>query len=187
MNADPRNEIDGDYLGEEAHHLRWRKTMEFIGTSPMKGRPVGRGLDLGDKTPLTGSLEEFFSCPFDNTSNDLDTGTLEGRYGVVTAFEVFEHLFNPLHALLQVRNVLDGKDARLFLSMPLRKPGFLASPGHFHEMSRREAGMLFRRAGFAVVKSGEFRIRRPMFYLTGFKPLMRAFYEKVQIYELTRT
>lgn len=187
MDSNPRNEIDRDYLGEEAHHLRWRKTMGFIGKSSLKGKTVGRGLDLGGRTPLTGFLEEFFRCPFDNTSSDLDTDPIEGHYGVVTAFEVFEHLFNPLHALLQARSVLDEKDSRLFLSMPLSKPGFLACPEHFHEMSRREAGMLFRRAGFAVLTSGEFMIRRPMFYLTGFKPLMRAFYEKVQIYELTRT
>jgi hypothetical protein len=187
MNDIPRNAIDGDYLNEEAHHIRWRKTIEFLAQPAPAGMAIKRGLDLGGRSPLTDSLEQFFRCPFDNTTLDLDIDPLEGRYGVVTAFEVIEHLFNPLNLLLQVRKLLEGEDARLFLSMPLRKPGFLASPGHFHEMSLREARLLFMRSGFTVVRSACFRIRAPMFYLTGFKPLMRAFYEKVQIYELTRS
>jgi hypothetical protein len=185
MSEIPRNLIDEGYLNEAAHHIRWKKTIGFLDDSAVAGREIKRGLDLGGRTPLTDSLELFFRCPFDNTAVDLDIDSLDGRYGVVTAFEVLEHLFNPLHLLLQVRSVLEGGDARLFVSMPAAKPGLLASPGHFHEMSCRSAKLLFLRAGFSVVRSAQFRIRSPLFYLTGFKPLMRAFYEKVLIYELT--
>lgn len=184
MNESCRTVIDESYLGEEAHKIRWKKTLDFLKGSSATSKGLKRGLDLGCRTPLTDSMERLFSCPFDNTSVDLDTGDLEGSYDIVTAFEVLEHLFNPLHAMLEVGKVLMRPGGRFFVSMPLLKPQCLASPGHFHEMSRRSATLLFHRAGFSVERKREFRIREPLFYLTGVKPLMRAFYEKVQIYEL---
>jgi hypothetical protein len=179
-----RTVIDGAYLNDPAHRIRWQRTLDFLrGSSPFASR-LSSGLDLGERTPFTALLEQHFSSPFENSSVDLDLEPLSGSFGVVTAFEVLEHLYNPLHALLEVRHLLAGDDARLFVSMPLWKPSSLASPDHFHEMTRSEALSLFSRAGYAVLRSAEFRIRHPLFYLTGVKPLLRAWYEKVQIYEL---
>ena len=179
-----RTVIDEAYLAEKAHGIRWRKTFSFLEHSALAGTAFSVGLDLGERTPLTGMLEELFGAPFTNTQVDLDLERLEGEYKVVTAFEVLEHLYNPLHALLEVKGVLRGEGARLFVSMPLHKPEFLASPDHFHEMSGAAAHALFQRAGFRVVRKGEFRIRQPWFYCRGVKPLLRAWYVKVQIYEL---
>ncbi len=184
MESGCRTIIDGAYLRDQAHLVRWRKTLGFLAGSSLSGASCASGLDLGDRTPFTASLEKHFGCPFENTTVDLDLEPLSGLFGVVTAFEVLEHLYNPLHALLAIKRILEGKDARLFVSMPLWKPSFLASPDHFHEMTRRSALSLFTRAGFVVLRSTEFRIRHPLFYLTGVKPLLRAWYEKVQIYEL---
>jgi hypothetical protein len=179
-----RTVIDGAYLNDPAHRIRWQRTLDFLRGSSLTGLSFSSGLDLGERTPLTSLLEQHFSCPFKNTTVDLDLEPLTGSFAVVTAFEVLEPLYNPLHALLEVKRLLAGADARLFLSMPLWKPAFLASPDHFHEMTRSEALSLFSRAGYAVLRSAEFRIRHPLFYLTGVKPLLRAWYEKVQIYEL---
>ena len=179
-----RTVIDEAYFNDSAHRIRWQRTLDFLRGSSLTGLSFSSGLDLGERTPLTALLEQHFSCPFESSSVDLDLEPLSGSFGVVTAFEVLEHLYNPLHALLEVRHLLAGDDARLFVSMPLRKPPSLASPDHFHEMTRSEALSLFSRAGFAVLRSAEFRIRHPLFYLTGVKPLLRAWYEKVQIYEL---
>ena len=184
MESSCRTVIDGAYLNDPAHALRWRKTLEFLAGSSHSPVSVTSGLDLGDRTPFTILLEQHFGCLFENTTVDLDLEPLSGSFGVVTAFEVLEHLYNPLNALLEIRRLLAGKDARLFVSMPLWKPPFLASPDHFHEMTRRSALSLFTRAGFTVLRNAEFRIRHPLFYLTGVKPLLRAWYEKVQIYEL---
>ncbi len=184
MQNNCRTVINGDYLNDHAHQIRWKRTLDFLRGSSLADASFSRGLDLGERTPFTALLEEHFGCPFENTSVDLDSETLSGSFGVATAFEVLEHLFNPLHALLELKRLLADEDARLFVSMPLWKPSYLASPDHFHEMTRREALLLFRRAGFAVLRSAEFRIRQPLFYLTGVKPLLRAWYEKVKIYEL---
>ena len=184
MESSYRTVIDGVYLSDPAHGVRWRKTLEFLAGSSLSGVSLASGLDLGDRTPFTAVLEQHFGCPFENTAIDLDLEPLSGSFGVVTAFEVLEHLYNPLHALLEVKHLLIGHSARLYVSMPLRKPLFLASPEHFHEMSRQSALSLFTRAGFSIVRSEEFRIRPLLFYLTGLKPLLRAVFEKVQIYEL---
>lgn len=184
MHSPYKTVIDGEYLQDPAHRIRWKKTLGFLSRSSRSSALLSHGLDLGDRTPFTASLEQLFGCSFENTVVDLDLESLAGSFEVVTAFEVLEHLFNPLHALLEVKQLLSGEDARLFVSMPLWKPQCLASPDHFHEMTRDSALSLFRRAGFVVIRSAEFRIRQPLFYLTGVKPLLRAWYEKVQIYEL---
>jgi hypothetical protein len=185
MSSGFRNTIDAAYCADPAHRLRWERTLSFLLESAIAGSKVTSGLDLGDRTPMTGELEKLFRCPFSSTGIDLDVGSLEGRFAVVTAFEVLEHLFNPLHGLLEVRKVLcPDPDARVFVSTPVSKPDFLKSPEHFHEMTRRSIEALFERAGFSVVRRREFRIRPFHFYLTGFKPFMRCFFEKIQIYEL---
>ncbi|MDT9545817.1 MAG: hypothetical protein HQ516_04930 [Chlorobium sp.] len=180
-----RNAVDGDYLKEAAHTLRWQKSIAFMAASGNAGRLIEGGLDLGERTPLTGMMEELFGCRFVNSDSDLDVEPLQGSYGVVSAMEVLEHLYNPLHLLLEVRKVMRGEDARLFVSMPLSRPAMLRSPDHFHEMGESEARALFGRAGFRVQRSARFRIRRPLFYLSGVKPFLRLLFEKVQIYELS--
>jgi SAM-dependent methyltransferase len=182
-----RTRIDSEYICNPVHRLRWQKTLNFLSRSEPLEKRFSRGLDLGDRTPFTASLEQLFDCRFETTNIDLDVERLDGSFAVVTAFEVLEHLYNPLHLLLEVRRILHGEGGRLFVSMPVAKPAFLASADHFHEMSRDAARSLFMRAGFRVIRSGEFRIRHPLFYLTGVKPLLRAWYEKVQIYELSVT
>ena len=180
-----RTSIDGRYLAEKAHRVRWEKSVRFLEGWRVPAGLHPAGLDLGDRTPMTEFAEALFGFTFDSSSVDLDEEALSGSYGVVTAFEVLEHLFNPLHALLEVKNVMAGSEARLFVSMPLRQPELLSSPEHFHEMSRTGALALFERSGFRVERSAEFRIRRPLFYLSGFKPLLRFFFERVQVYELS--
>jgi len=126
-----RNIVDSDYLSEAAHTVRWCKSIAFMADSSLAGCRVDGGLDLGDRTPLTGQMEELLGCRFVNSDVDLDVECLEGSYGVVCALEVLEHLYNPLHLLLEVRRVLSGADARMFVSMPLSRPAMLRSPDHF--------------------------------------------------------
>jgi len=180
-----RTVVDQEWCSDPAHLVRWEKSIDFVRGSKAAGVTASSGLDIGDRTPMTGLLESLFGCRFDTTSVDLDTGRLDGTYPIVTAFEVLEHLYNPLHLLLEIRNVLaPGPESRLFVSTPAWKPAFLQSPDHFHEMTRRSLESLFDRAGFEIVRSGEFRIRRFRFCLTGVRPLLRCIFEKIRIHEL---
>jgi hypothetical protein len=180
-----RTVIDQEWCADPANRVRWEKSLAFVRASSAVRLPAESGLDIGDRTPMTGMLESHFGCRFLNTSFDLDTGSLDGCYPVVTAFEVIEHLYNPLHLLMEIRKVLHpASSSRLYLSTPAWKPGFLQSPEHFHEMSRRSIGSLLTRSGLTVVRSGEFRIRSPFFCLKGIRPLLRCFFEKITIFEL---
>lgn len=180
-----RTVIDPAWGGDRASRVRWQKSLAFVSGASGLRLPVRAGLDIGDRTPVTAMLESHFGCRFDNTSADLDTASLDGSYPVVTAFEVLEHLFNPLHLLLEIRRVLDpAPSSRLFLSTPVRKPFFLQSPEHFHEMPERSFAALLSRAGFTVVRSDEFGSRSPLFCLLGVRPLLRCFFEKTRIVEL---
>ena len=182
-----RTVVDGAWSADPAHRMRWEKSLAFVRESGAIPLPARAGLDIGDRTPVTEMLEAHFGCRFDNTAVDLDTEPLDvtTRYPVVTAFEVIEHLYNPLHLLLEIREALDhAPSSRLFLSTPAWKPGFLQSPDHFHEMPMRSLDALLSRAGFEVVRSAGFGIRSPLFCLRGVRPLLRCIFEKIRIYEL---
>lgn len=174
-----RKQITHEYSSNLATIIRWEKTLKFL--TPI--HDAKRGLDIGDRTEFTARLEDFFNVPFDNTEIDLDTGKLSGQYDIVTAFEVIEHLFNSLHLLEQIYNVLKP-DGKLFFSTPLGKPHILWSSSHFHEMYKSSLCALFERARFEIIKDGQFRIHPIWFYFTGFRPLLRGIFEKTQIYEL---
>lgn len=180
-----RTVIDPSWCDDPAHRMRWAKTLSFVSTAGIGSPVTPSGLDIGDRTPMTGMLESHFGCRFETTSVDLDTDPLDGCFSVVTAFEVLEHLYNPLHLMLEIRKVLHPADSsRLFISTPAWKPGILQSPDHFHEMSRRSLESLISRSGMTVMRRGEFRIRPLLFCLKGFRPLLRFFFEKIMIYEL---
>jgi len=76
-----RNIVDSDYLSEAAHTVRWCKSIAFMADSSLAGCRVDGGLDLGDRTPLTGQMEELLGCRFVNSDVDLDVECLEGSYG----------------------------------------------------------------------------------------------------------
>ena len=180
INASPfRKNPDGTYEGERHTQIRWEKTMTFLDDQPS----ADRGLDIGDRTMLTTQLESFFSCPFDSTSVDLDIDPLAGHYDIVTSFEIIEHLFNPLHNLLQIRQVMTP-DGKLYLSTPAGKPRFLRSPSHFHEMSHRSLKALFDRAGLTIRRQQKITIFPWWFYLTGIRPLLRVVFDRTWLFEL---
>ncbi len=179
MTSPFRTVIDDAY-GEERHNkVRWGKTTAFL--APMES--ATRGLDIGDRTPFTSELESFFGCPFDSTAVDLDVDILTGRYDVVTCLEVIEHLFNPLHCLLQIKKVLTS-EGRLYLSTPRYKPHFIWDPEHFHEMSSRSVGGLIDRAGFTILRQKVIANLPWWFYFTGFRPLVRGLFDRIWLFEL---
>tara|TARA_B110000014_G_scaffold261522_1_gene253410 strand:- start:12947 stop:13495 length:549 start_codon:yes stop_codon:yes gene_type:complete len=179
MSSPYRNNIDSNFNSFKHVKIRWEKTLNFLHIN----HDIKNGLDIGDRTNFTEKLENFYKCSFNNTDIDLDTEKLSGDYDVVTAFEIIEHLFNPLHFLLQIKNILK-KDGTLYLSTPKGKPYFLWSKEHFHEMEYSRLFSLINRAGFKVVRKQEIRIQPLYFYFTGFRPILRFFFEKHIILEL---
>ena len=77
---------------------------------------IGKALDIGTRNPITELLEQNFSTTIDSTNIDLDVEKLSGKYDTVFCFEVLEHLFNPLHLLLEVHNVLKNDEKALHMA-----------------------------------------------------------------------
>ena len=178
MKSPFQNQINSDYINTPHVIIRWEKTRAFL-----NNYKANTGLDIGDRTPFTDQLEFLFNCPFENTTFDLDEGKLEGEYDIVTAFEIIEHLFNPLHLLTEIAGILkDG--GKLYLSTPKGKPYFLWSEDHFHEMRYDRIKTLINRAGFRIIRKKEIRIHPIRFYFSGFRPLLRLIYDKHLLLEL---
>ena len=178
MKSPYRNTIDSEYFNAPHVEIRWEKTLSFIDKFH-----ANLGLDIGDRTPFTDQLEAHYHCPFANTTIDLDEGKLTGEYDVVTAMEVIEHLFNPLHLLKEISGVLK-EGGKLYLSTPKGKPHFLWSKDHFHEMRYDRIKTLINRAGFSIVRKKQIRIQPFWFYFTGIRPALRFIIEKHIILEL---
>ena len=69
MKSPYRTTIDSEYLNAPHVEIRWKKTLSFIDKFH-----ADSGLDIGDRTPFTDQLEAHYSCPFANTTIDLDEG-----------------------------------------------------------------------------------------------------------------
>ena len=178
MKSPYRNTIDSEYFNAPHVEIRWEKTLSFIDKFH-----ANLGLDIGDRTPFTDQLEAHYHCLFANTTIDLDEGKLTGEYDVITALEIIEHLFNPLHLLKEISSVLK-ESGKLYLSTPKGKPHFLWSKDHFHEMNEKSLMSLINRAGFKVIRKDEIRIQPVSFYFRGIRPLFRLIYERHWLMEL---
>ena len=183
---DTQNKFISPYMHElvlsNPYDQKRTKTViiEFIGE-----REIGKALDIGARNPLTETLEKHFFKNIQNTDIDLDIGSLDGQYDTIFCFEVLEHLFNPLHLLLEIYKILN-KDGRVYLSTPKGKPHFLWFKHHFHEFYKKELMNLINRAGFKIIKIKYYRILPLWSGLTGFRPFLRILLQRKCLLELRK-
>lgn len=148
---------------ESPYNLRrYHYTLEFI------TELGGDVLDCGERSLLTRLIEERFNVVVQNTSGDLDMIPMAGRYDFILAFEIIEHLMNPLWFLWQVKRALKP-DGTLYLSTPINKPTFFWRPDHFHEFDEYRLDRLIERAGFEIMR----RERKRFYRINGLRPLIR--------------
>lgn len=157
-----------------------RTILTFIGK-----RDIGKALDIGVRNPVSEILEKHFQKRITNTDIDLDVGSLSGQYDTIFCFEILEHLFNPLHFLLEAHKILK-KDGRLYLSTPKGKPHFLWTEYHFHEFHKRELINLIERAGFQIVRIEYHRVLPISKGFTGLRPFLRMFLQRKCMVELRK-
>ena len=146
----------------------------------------GKVLDIGEINYVSKKLSQHYNIEIDQTNIDLDVGTLEGQYDTIFCFEVIEHLFNPLHLLLQMKNILKP-NGNIFLSTPKRRPHFMWYKYHFHEFSKTELNNLFLRADMKIIKKEYKMTGRPIInYFKGVRPLLRLFIERKCLVQLSK-
>jgi len=137
-----------------------------------------RILDIGERNPLTGRIEEYFKCHIENTEGDLDVNfnIPSNNYSIILFSHVIEHLFNPLYTLLRIKRVMDNNTVLIIL-LPQRTK-LLWTKGHYHEIDNYRIRLLFKRAGLKVIHNRKDRINRGFwFYLTGLRPMLRLLLE----------
>ncbi len=153
---------------------RKRHTIRFIGEGL-----TGPILDIGPANDFGRALGEHFGVEVVNTEEDLDFNDWRplrdapaDRFGAVFAFEVIEHMLNPLLFLSRLREQC-GPRTRIFITYPLR-PRLFWSDIHWHEIDRRRFRFLLDQAGYEPVRYREVVLWREWsFYLTGLRPLLR--------------
>jgi SAM-dependent methyltransferase len=148
-------------------------------------KDLGKTLDIGERNPLTEILENYYAIKIENTNVDLDVEKLSGKYDTIFCFEVIEHLYNPLHLLLEIHKILNDK-GQLYLSTPKGKPHFLWFKHHFHEIYEPELRSLFIRAGFTISRLKYFRVIPIWKGFAGFRPFIRMLFQRKCMVELIK-
>ena len=134
-------------------------------------------LDLGPTNALARELETRDGVRLEHTDqHDLDRERLAafrpGPYATITAFEILEHVMNPLFVLDGCREVL-RPDGVLYLSVPRRNGCewlFGKSPEHFHEFAPDELRWVLDKAGFEIES---FSAANTSALSLGVRPLLR--------------
>ena len=158
--------------------IRFRKTLKFIEKHVSKDKQI---VDLGSKNALS-DLMQGKGYSVNNTGIvdlDIDYELKDKDYGVITAFEIFEHLFAPF-------NLLNNNSGVLVASVPL-KVWFASSywnkkdkwDCHYHEFEIKQFNALLDRTGWEIVDSEVWRSPDKLRF--GIRPLLRFIFPSYYI------
>jgi hypothetical protein len=162
-----------------AARRRFAATLRHLG--PLRA-PV---LDLGPANAFARVLESRDGVTIEHTGeHDLDRVRIAsfapGPWATITAFEILEHLMNPLFVLDGCREVL-RPDGVLQVTVPRRHPHewlFGKSPEHFHEFAADELRWLLEKAGFEIES---FTLANTSELSPGIRPLLRRLFANLFI------
>ena len=167
----------------DPHKRRYRLTLDFMNGRIQKDQAI---LDLGADNPFSAILRDQ-GHRVENTDFDLDREPekVAGyQADVCTAFEIFEHLLNPLSVLEKLPS------ERLFASIPLRlwfAPAYRSRKDpwdrHFHEFEDWQFDWLLDHAGWKIVRHDKWTnpVLKP-----GIRPVLRLFTPRWYIVEAVR-
>ena len=164
------------YRPSPTKERRYKKTWAFMEPSMLKDQSI---LDLGTKNPFSDFLASKGYKVINTEGEDLDEFPESvARYNsdVTTAFEIFEHLLNPLSVLKAI------KSDRLFASIPLRLWFAKAYRNkndrwdqHFHEFEDWQFDWLIEKSGWVIKDRIKWKNPGRSF---GIRPLLRNFYPR---------
>ncbi|HEX6983249.1 MAG TPA: methyltransferase domain-containing protein [Balneolaceae bacterium] len=171
------------FFNYDPHEVRFKKTIRFIKESE---HPPSSILDIGGPNRLSNLMQQG-GFDVTNTNFDLDKKPQSlQKYSsdAITAFEVLEHLVNPLDVL---QNVTAD---RLFASVPLNiwfsKTHYNENDPwdrHFHEFEDWQFDWLLDHAGWKVIRKEKWT--SPSFIL-GIRPVLRLFVPYYYIVEAVK-
>lgn len=163
---------------------RFQKTIEFVKKSLSQDSSI---LDLGTQNPLSQLLSKEGYIVSNTSGEDLDNNLeLINRINAdcTTAFEIFEHLLNPLGVLKAI------KSERLIASVPLRLWFAKAYRNkndrwdqHFHEFEDWQFDWLLEKGGWEIVRREKWTSPTK---INGIRPILRLFTPRYYIVEARR-
>ena len=132
---------------------RFKKTLDFMAET---AAPPAKILDLGTPNNLGKFLQQKGYSIHNTAGNDFDffpkEAALEG-FDVVTAFEILEHLVNPMGVLMAI------KAPKLFATIPLDlwfssafKSKIDPWSSHFHEFEDWQFDWLLDKSGWKILR-----------------------------------
>jgi hypothetical protein len=138
---------------------RLQETINFLNPADFRGM---RWLDVGAKNWVAEKVAEYLEEVPTHTDSDNDfnfTLTAPHKfYDVVTCFEVFEHIMNPLNFSINIGKLM-VKGGVLYLSTPVHNPfGFyFNNTRHFSEYKISSVKTCLEYAGFEVIALTTFK------------------------------
>lgn len=163
---------------------RYRKTLEFMRSSIKANSTV---LDIGTPNKFSHIMAENGLEVINTKGEDLDQNPeviAQFDTEIATAFEIFEHLLNPLGVLKEI------KAETLFASIPLSLWFAKAYRNkndrwdqHFHEFEDWQFDWLLEKGGWEIVRREKWT--SPVF-MPGVRPLLRLFTPRYYIIEARR-
>lgn len=166
------------------HADRFAKTIAFMASSvPAPARII----DIGGNNPMANELR---AAGYDvtNTEGDLDDApeAASQEADAATAFEIFEHLINPLSVLRAITA------PTLFASVPMRlwfAPAYKSATDpwdrHYHEFEDWQFDWLLEKAGWTVVRREQW-VPKGSGIPLGIRPLLRRVTPRWYVVEARR-
>lgn len=163
---------------------RYRKTMTFLNQSVPAPAKI---LDLGTANPFSEWMKEKGYQVINTSGEDLDesvSSVVNVQADCTTAFEIFEHLLNPLNALkaIPTPRLIASVPLALWFAKAYRNPNELWDR-HFHEFEDWQFDWLVEKAGWKIVRREKWT--SPVAVL-GIRPLLRLVTPRYYIIEAVR-
>lgn len=168
------------------HHVRrYDKTWKFLEPVVSKNTSV---LDIGTPNDFSEYMRQKGVAVQNTSGEDLDDmPETVAKYDteVATAFEIFEHLINPLGVLRAVKapKLVASIPLSLWFAKAYRNKANIWDQ-HFHEFEDWQFDWLLEKAGWQVVRSEKWT--SPVYPPIGIRPVLRLFTPRYYIVEARR-
>lgn len=159
---------------------RYNRTLNFLKKHISENSKI---LDLGIENPFSKIMKENGYEVMNTKGEDLDVdfqNYIDTEVDVVTAFEIFEHMFAPFNILRQI------KTNKLIASVPLKL--WFASAywnesddwdKHYHEFEQKQFDLLLRKTGWKIIDSEKWTSAD--WRKIGIRPLLRQIFPRYYI------
>jgi hypothetical protein len=168
---------------QRAKERRYTKTMAFLAKAAI---PPARVLDLGTPNAFSAAMQAQGYHVLNTQGEDLDDQpqAAAAPADVVTAFEIFEHLLNPLGVLRAITapRLVASIPLALWFAKAYRHPTNRWDQ-HFHEFEDWQFDWLLEKGGWQIVRKEKWT--SPI-WVPGFRPVLRLFTPRYYIVEARR-